>query len=410
MSLLGVLGGIGRNVSEFADERKQEQRQQLLDEERKRKERMDMLARFMGMIKDPQGQAELFRRSQQGEDIMGMLPSILDRQAQQQAQQQRQQEQQQRESSELDDFVTGATGANISGTQDKFTEQLTEEQARRLGRSGQTGQGLDTLIRMRNEVGQRGMAGQDAQKQQQEQDMIDKIASAKDIDALRSLRAVAKPQFGEGSRVLKMIDERMDAGFGMPEAPTATGGDPKRLATQQNQIDAINTFSAQSQVLEKLLQNPDVASELGPVQGRINRSMQGGFLDIMDPTTEFTVTQGVLANMADAFLRSRTGAAAQDEEVQKVSRDIVGSVSLTADQIRALTKTLRTMMQLEKTAIERGEATEQDLATAALELSSMFKNPPSVLAPQQQGNTPNKYDEMTDQELDEMLKRRGLAQ
>jgi hypothetical protein len=386
MSLLGVLGGIGRNVSEFADERKQEQRQQLLDEERKRKERMDMLARFMGMIKDPQGQAELFRRSQQGEDIMGMLPSILDRQAQQQAQQQRQQEQQQRESSELDDFVTGATGANISGTQDKFTEQLTEEQARRLGRSGQTGQGLDTLIRMRNEVGQRGMAGQDAQKQQQEQDMIDKIASAKDIDALRSLRAVAKPQFGEGSRVLKMIDERMDAGFGMPEAPTGgdlTAEEQKRqklftvLDTDVNALlgvideprvkDVLGTSGTWNQFRQD---NPTLSNAISPVVGEIPRT--------------FTAVQGVISGIAEKYLRLLTGAAAQDAEVIRIANRQVGNVRMSPETLKTLLMTFKNSLRTELDTLAGETLTP---AQAELRLANLLD---SINGSQeQQGNAPD---------------------
>lgn len=410
-NLLSILAGAGNATSSYFDDREKEKEQQRLADERKRQERMNMLVRFMGQIDDPALKAQFMSKAQSG-DVMSAYGDIVSQQAQKQKLAQQQAQQKERQSQQLDDFVTGNVGANtqISDESGRFSEQFTEQDARMLGAQAQQGNGLQALLDMRKGVGQRGQQSQQQAQQSQMSEAMNNIASAKDPDSLKSLRAVYAQQFGENSQPVKIIDQRIAQGFGDESGAGGEVDAPKVTANQQNQLDAINTFDAQSRILEGLLDNPDVASELGPFSGRINRSMQGGFLDAFDPPTEFTVTQGVLANMADAFLRSRTGAAAQDEEVQKVSRDIVGSVQLTAPQIKALTTTLRTMMQLEKEAIQNGEVNEQSLAVAALELANLFRNPPSA---KKQGNkSPSSYDpqvQVNNEEIQRVqeLRRRG---
>ena len=154
----------------------------------------------------------------------------------------------------------------------------------------------------------------------------------------------------------------------------------------QRRVNGANTFLSSQKLLIPLLEDENIAKMVGPAAGRWNRSKQGGagayfvaadeFIgqytgtDLVDDVPpEFTQVQGLLVNMADAFLRMRTGAAANNDEVKRVSREIMGDISLTAPQIITMMKTLAVLSRTERDVILSGkelDAASIDLAASEL--------------------------------------------
>jgi len=172
------------------------------------------------------------------------------------------------------------------------------------------------------------------------------------------------------------------------------GGSKKLGQVQEQKLDAIKTLDAQMNIANNLLGMDEVTSSIGPFSGTINRFKQNNpMLGSVTgrPPIAFSTFQSTLVNAADAFLRMRTGAAAQDQEIQRIMNQIVGDVTLDPETLRAMFKTFQQSLDIERQAIEGGRSEPVDITTALLELQQIASGqvPKTLAGAESVGNATN---------------------
>jgi len=289
------------------------------------------------------------------------------------------------EQSATDAFIEGTQGRSFAPITTILGEEpgrpVTKEEATALATAGQQGQGLDVLTQINKARRDAVRIAVDTKLQTEVRD-IRKSAEkpSVDFDALIG-RAKAILAFDVVQELEEMKENRAALKGNDKDANGVKLGE-----VAQRRVNGANTFLSSQKLLIPLLEDENIAKMVGPAAGRWNRSKQGGagayfvaadeFIgqytgtDLVDDVPpEFTQVQGLLVNMADAFLRMRTGAAANNDEVKRVSREIMGDISLTAPQIITMMKTLAVLSRTERDVILSGkelDAASIDLAESEL--------------------------------------------
>ena len=291
-SFLDILGSGVIAGGDFAKEREQEKKQKEKIMREQEQKRMDMLVKFMSQATTPQAKQQLLQQFQGGGDMIGAYSNILEQQAQEQQIQERTQR-------GIDQFGARNQGGKLSdfGTGDAQLPDraITDDELGSLATAGSQGRGLDALMGMRgklqNEV-QDAEAKKIADAKAEQQSFIDGLGNS--IDELRSQRVIAKQRFGEKSDAIRAIDQRMDAGFGMPEPPDS--GEASEQAQNAFQ-DAIKSLAKGERVA------PNVKAEYEALYGDMSPQQQ----KIFDNVAKETILRGVDIQATQAVRAQRAG-------------------------------------------------------------------------------------------------------
>ena len=402
MSFLGVLGGIGSAVSNEAESRRQEQEQRKREEEMARKEKMDAFMKMFSLV-DPEAKLQLLQTPDAQIAFGKNAGTVRDSFGRGIAQQQQ----------------AKMRGEGVAQLQQDIQSQVgapdvPEGSAEMLYDAGKAGRGLDAIMNINRTIQNKQDARMSNRVNKVYDDAVASGNRAKMVSASGQLKTMGYDD--KAKELMQIADtlptddaklEKTDVGDVYVFTNPYTGEEVKRIAkndgrggskklgqVQEQKLDAIKTLDAQMNIANSLLGMDEVTSSIGPFSGTINRFKQNNpMLGSVTgrPPIAFSTFQSTLVNAADAFLRMRTGAAAQDQEIQRIMNQIVGDVTLDPETLRAMFKTFQQSLDIERQAIEGGRSEPVDITTALLELQQIASGqvPKTLAGAESVGNATN---------------------